>query len=1221
MTALPTLLRTMLLVLLLMTVGALATAAQSNEQDGDIPPLFLPLISSGAVPAQTSRMSARTNQIIVRYVDQVQATMLDQPTQMAILSAAAQTELTFVRPLADNAIVVKLGQWTNVDAVSKIVQPIRALPEVADAEPDLLMQIDRTPNDPDYADQWHYFDPASGDYGANLPGAWDVTTGSNAVVVAVLDTGILDHAELVGRTLPGYDMVDDAVVANDGDGRDNDPSDPGDWITAEESVSETFGGCDVSDSSWHGTHVAGTIGAASNNGSGVAGINWTSKILPVRVLGKCFGYTSDITDGIRWAAGLSVNGVPTNPNPAQVINLSLGGYSTCGTTYQTAITAANNAGAVVVVSAGNSNDDADNYTPASCNGVITVAATNASGNRAGFSNYGDSIEISAPGVSVLSTLNNGATVPTTDSYAFYSGTSMAAPHVAGIVTLMLSVNANLTPPQVIALLQGYVTAFPSGSNCNGGLCGPGIINAAAVVAAAPNPITPPPPTATPTPSVTPTPIALRTIRAGFNAEELAANDDGSSSLVPLGFALNFYGVTYDQLYVNNNGNVTFDSSLSTYTPFGLIGTNRVIIAPFFADVDTRDSNVTRYGQGTVDGHRAFGVTWLGVGCFERITTVLNSFQVVLIDRADRGTGDFDIEFNYDQIQWETGTASGGNSNCQGGSAARVGYSNGVDSFFELPGSNAPGAFLDSNLQTGLIHNRLNSSVNGRYLFAVSNGIVVGTDTPTPTATATSSGTQTPPATSTPTATATRTPTATATRTPTTTGIHTPTATATRTPPTATRTPTPTATATGNGVVVMLPTNATSAPNSQVTIPLLLPASVTGQAIIAYDFHLTFDPAVLSGVGSNSVGTLSDGWNVTVNTTTPGVLQVVAFNTTPLAGSGTLLNLLFNVVGAANSSTALTLTNFVFNEGEPTAQTSNGLFTVRAAWTVGGAVTYRTTTRMMSGLTLDLSGASSHQTTTDSNGVYNFTMQTSGAHTVTPSKSGGINGISAFDAAYIAQCVAGVRNLADCPILAADASGNNLLSAFDAAQVAQFVAGLAGPTSRVGRWLFSPANRTYATLTGSLTTENYGAYLVGEVSGNWQPPAVVAAATTGPVGVAPVRVTTTSGEVVTLALNHTATDLLAYQITLHYEPTAGRFVEAVPPVANAGWQVVANGVTPGVVTLVGYRVATGDDDHELVTLRFQPLAGQTTITPIITMVQLNEAPFWMAPVNAYQQHLH
>ena len=419
---------------------------------------------------------------------------------------------------------------------------------------------------------------------------------------------------------------------------------------------------------------------------------------------------------------------------------------------------------------------------------------------------------------------------------------------------------------------------------------------------------------------------------------------------------------------------------------------------------------------------------------------------------------------------------------------------------------------------------------------------------------------------------------------------------------------------------MLPTNATSAPNSQVTIPLLLPASVTGQAIIAYDFHLTFDPAVLSGVGSNSVGTLSDGWNVTVNTTTPGVLQVVAFNTTPLAGSGTLLNLLFNVVGAANSSTALTLTNFVFNEGEPTAQTSNGLFTVRAAWTVGGAVTYRTTTRMMSGLTLDLSGASSHQTTTDSNGVYNFTMQTSGAHTVTPSKSGGINGISAFDAAYIAQCVAGVRNLADCPILAADASGNNLLSAFDAAQVAQFVAGLAGPTSRVGRWLLSPANRTYATLTGSLTTENYGAYLVGEVSGNWQPPAVVAAATTGPVGVAPVRVTTTSGEVVTLALNHTATDLLAYQITLHYEPTAGRFVEAVPPVANAGWQVVANGVTPGVVTLVGYRVATGDDDHELVTLRFQPLAGQTTITPIITMVQLNEAPFWMAPVNAYQQHL-
>ena len=1075
MTALPTMLRTMLLVLLLNVVGALSTTAQSNKQDGDVPPLFLPLISSGAAPTQAGRVPARTNQLIVRYVDQVQATMLDQPAQMAILSAAAQTELTFVRPLADNAIVVKLEHWLAVDAMHKMVQQLRALPTVADAEPDLLMQIDRTPNDPDYPDQWHYFDPAGGNYGANLPGAWDVTTGSSAVVVAVLDTGILDHAELVGRTLPGYDLVNDAVVANDGDGRDNDPSDPGDWITAEESVSETFGGCDVSDSSWHGTHVAGTIGAASNNGSGVAGINWTSKILPVRVLGKCFGYTSDITDGIRWAAGLNVSGVPANPNPAQVINLSLGGSSACGITYQNAITAANNAGAVVVVSAGNSNDDANDYTPASCNGVITVAATDAGGERAWFSNYGDSIEISAPGVSVLSTLNNGATAPTTDSYAFYSGTSMAAPHVAGIVSLMLAVNPNLTPPQVTALLQGYVTAFPSGSSCDTTICGPGIINAAAVVAAAPNPITPLPPTATPpptvtaTPSVTPTPIIRHTLRAGFDAEQLAANDDGSSSLVPLGFNLNFYGITYDQLYVNNNGNVTFDDALSTYTPFGLVGTNRVIIAPFFADVDTRESNVTRYGQGTVDGQRAFGVTWLAVGCFERITTVLNSFQVVLIERADRGTGDFDIEFNYDQIQWETGTVSGGDSNCQGGSAARVGYSNGVDSFFELPGSNAPGSFLDSNLQTGLIHNRLNSSVNGRYLFAVRNGVVIGTDTPTPTATATSSGTQTPPATPTLTATGTRTPAA-----------------------TATNTPAPTATSPGNGVAVILPTAATGAPNSQVTIPVLLPASVTGQAIVAYDFHLTFDPAVLNPVSVNTVNTLSNGWNVTPNILTPGAVQVVAFNTTALAGSGTLLNLVFNVVGAANSSTALTWTNFVFNEGEPAAQTSNGLFTVRAAWTVGGAVSYRTTTRPMSGLTLDLSGASSHQTATDSNGVYNFTIQTSGAHTVTPSKSGGVNGISAFDAAYIAQCVAGVRNLADCPLLAADASGNNVLSAFDAAQVAQYVAGLAGPTSRVGRWLFSPANRTYGTVTGDLLTENYGAYLVGEVSGNWQPPAATAA---------------------------------------------------------------------------------------------------------------------------------
>jgi len=211
------------------------------------------------------------------------------------------------------------------------------------------------------------------------------------------------------------------------------------------------------------------------------------------------------------------------------------------------------------------------------------------------------------------------------------------------------------------------------------------------------------------------------IRTGFNSSYLPGNDDGSTSLVPIGFSLNFFGSTYDHLYVNNNGNLTFDSQLSIFTPFPILQTNRSIIAPFFADVDTRGGNVLTYGPGAVGERPAFGATWPGVGCYSNNQAVLDYFQVLLIDRSDVGLGDFDIEFNYDQIQWETGTASGGNSVCQGGSSARVGYSNGQTTAFELPGSAVNGAFLDTNTVTGLIHNSRNSLQPGRYLFPVRNG--------------------------------------------------------------------------------------------------------------------------------------------------------------------------------------------------------------------------------------------------------------------------------------------------------------------------------------------------------------------------------------------------------------------------------------------------------------------------------------------------------------------
>lgn len=222
--------------------------------------------------------------------------------------------------------------------------------------------------------------------------------------------------------------------------------------------------------------------------------------------------------------------------------------------------------------------------------------------------------------------------------------------------------------------------------------------------------------------LTPPTECARAVRPGFNTNVLPANDDGSTGAVALPFTVNFFGGNYGALFVNNNGNLTFDASMFTYTPFPLLSTNHAIIAPFFADVDTRVGNVVTYGPGTVGDRPAFGVTWPDVGCYSHITSVLNKFQVVLIDRSDIGSGDFDIEFNYDKIQWETGQASGGNSQCQFGSSARVGYSNGVDRSFELPGSGVNGAFLDSNLTTGLIHNNRNSFQTGRYIFPVRNSV-------------------------------------------------------------------------------------------------------------------------------------------------------------------------------------------------------------------------------------------------------------------------------------------------------------------------------------------------------------------------------------------------------------------------------------------------------------------------------------------------------------------
>jgi subtilisin family serine protease len=262
--------------------------------------------------------------------------------------------------------------------------------------------------------------------------------------------------------------------------------------------------------------VAGIIGAAGNNGDGVAGVNWISPIVPVRVIGKCGGFISDIADGMRWAAGLPVSGVPANAHPARVLNLSLGGVGACSPTYQNAIDAINAAGSIVVVAAGNngSNLNFNTFQPANCNNVIAVAATDRDGDKAIYSNYGSTVEISAPGGEtftgspdpapqngILSTLNTGVTSPITGTYSYYQGTSMAAPHVAGVLSLMASISPTLNFTQSLQTLQDTARNFPAGSSCNTSICGSGIVDAGAALDAIDSPIVP---TETATASATPT---------------------------------------------------------------------------------------------------------------------------------------------------------------------------------------------------------------------------------------------------------------------------------------------------------------------------------------------------------------------------------------------------------------------------------------------------------------------------------------------------------------------------------------------------------------------------------------------------------------------------------------------------------------------------------------------------------------------------------------------
>ncbi|MEO8385074.1 MAG: S8 family serine peptidase, partial [Betaproteobacteria bacterium] len=300
----------------------------------------------------------------------------------------------------------------------------------------------------------------------------------------VIDTGRTSHPDLDGRLLPGYDFISDAIVANDGDGRDADPSDAGDWINAADKATTKFADCTPRNSSWHGTLVAGVIGASTQNGRDTAGIDWAARIVPVRVLGKCGGTSSDTADGMMWAAGMTVPGIADNPNPAKVLNLSLGGQGSCSNTYRNAINQLVAAGKIIVVSAGNENTSADE-SPASCPGVINVAATARSGSKASYSSFGSKVTLSAPGGDggdLVTLGNTGTTVPVAAAVVSTSGTSFSAPVVTGVVSLMLAIRPDLDSVAITRILTASVRPFPD-TTCDTTICGAGIIDAAAALRA------------------------------------------------------------------------------------------------------------------------------------------------------------------------------------------------------------------------------------------------------------------------------------------------------------------------------------------------------------------------------------------------------------------------------------------------------------------------------------------------------------------------------------------------------------------------------------------------------------------------------------------------------------------------------------------------------------------------------------------------------------------
>jgi serine protease len=459
----------------------------------------------------------------------------------AALSGASGQREPVQRAVGRDQRLLDFGRGLTADEAERVAARLRRDPRVDWVAPNLRERRMQVSSDPLSAQQWWLLPAGGSDANAiterlrGVPGflsAWRSgipgAMGSAQAIVAVLDTGLTSHPDLAGRTLPGYDFVSDAVYANDGDGRDSDPADPGDWVSAADKAGDArFSGCEEERSSWHGTIITGIVAAATDNDLGVAGIAPQGRVLPVRVAGKCGAAVADIVDGMRWAAGLPVPGVPANPHPARILNVSFGGNTACGPEYQTVIDelrvhGAGGLGTLVVAAAGNGHGAVSR--PASCRGVVGVAALNRDGFKTCYSNFGG--ELAATGIAtvggdddqggawhdlladsgIVSVWNTGTQSPAQAQYAALFGTSFAAPMVSGTLGLMLGVNPALSVDELLAGLarsaRPHVTSpligecsadNPGRCICSSAHCGVGILDAAQAVLFAAHPATYVPP--------------------------------------------------------------------------------------------------------------------------------------------------------------------------------------------------------------------------------------------------------------------------------------------------------------------------------------------------------------------------------------------------------------------------------------------------------------------------------------------------------------------------------------------------------------------------------------------------------------------------------------------------------------------------------------------------------------------------------------------------------